>query len=265
MDKDNGSIEAAIEGNTANEASESNKFEIPCRLRVVDVLKSNELKDLSPDMDIPMETRKNWTEDIQKAFSTGSDGLQSIRPWDILLHLDGPATTVKYRVPDPIIEDNVVEKVYPVRYQLPFNVLEKLPAMERVLRTERFALGCLIYEIQTQNKPYADLDDDVVRKLYNEGKFPSNDSSFLQKTGEYIRAHPIAFGLQVAGGAVAATSLLGLPILGALGFTAIGPAAGSVAAAWQASLGLAEAGSLFAFCQVCLMFYSFKCPIAYPC
>lgn len=44
-------------------------------------------------------------------------------------------------------------------------------------------------------------------------------------------------------------SLVALPILGAAGFAAAGPVAGSAAAAWQSSIGLVQAGSLFAWCQ----------------
>jgi hypothetical protein len=39
------------------------------------------------------------------------------------------------------------------------------------------------------------------------------------------------------------------PLLAAVGFGALGPVAGSAAAGWQASIGLVEAGSLFAWCQ----------------
>lgn len=49
------------------------------------------------------------------------------------------------------------------------------------------------------------------------------------------------------------TSLTALPLLGALGFAAAGPVTGSAAAAWQASLGLVEAGSFFAWCQSAAM------------
>lgn len=40
-----------------------------------------------------------------------------------------------------------------------------------------------------------------------------------------------------------------VPILGAVGFTAAGPAAGSAAAAWQSSIGIVQAGSLFSAFQ----------------
>ena len=48
-------------------------------------------------------------------------------------------------------------------------------------------------------------------------------------------------------------SVLTVPVLGAAGFEALGPAAGTAAASWQASLGLVEAGSLFAWCQIAAM------------
>jgi hypothetical protein len=44
-----------------------------------------------------------------------------------------------------------------------------------------------------------------------------------------------------------------VPILGLVGFSAAGPVAGSAAAAWQASIGLIETGSLFAWCQSAAM------------
>ena len=48
-------------------------------------------------------------------------------------------------------------------------------------------------------------------------------------------------------------SLVALPILGAAGFAAAGPVAGSAAAAWQSSFGLVQAGSVFAWCQSAAM------------
>ncbi len=44
-----------------------------------------------------------------------------------------------------------------------------------------------------------------------------------------------------------------MPVLGTIGFAATGPVAGSTAAAWRASIGLVEAGSLFAWCQSATM------------
>lgn len=73
--------------------------------------------------------------------------------------------------------------------------------------------------------------------------------TMLQSVTAYAKAHPIRTGLQVAGLTLSAVSFLAVPILGAVGFTAAGPAAGSAAAAWQSSIGLVRAGSLFSWCQ----------------
>lgn len=77
--------------------------------------------------------------------------------------------------------------------------------------------------------------------------------ALLPKLTNYIKQHPIKFGLQVAGGVTSLASLAVLPILGALGFAATGPIAGSTAAGWQASMGLVRAGSLFSWCQSAAM------------
>ena len=42
-------------------------------------------------------------------------------------------------------------------------------------------------------------------------------------------------------------------VLGLAGFAAGGPVIGSAAAAWQSSIGLAQAGSLFSWCQSAAM------------
>ena len=68
------------------------------------------------------------------------------------------------------------------------------------------------------------------------------DVSFLQAVNEYAKAHPVLTGLQVVGLTVSALSVLTIPVLGAVGFTAAGPAAGSAAAAWQASIGAIQSG-----------------------
>lgn len=48
-------------------------------------------------------------------------------------------------------------------------------------------------------------------------------------------------------------SVAALPILGAVGFAATGPVPLSAAAAWQSSVGLVQAGSVFAWCQSAAM------------
>lgn len=65
----------------------------------------------------------------------------------------------------------------------------------------------------------------------------------------YIKTHPYRFSFQVVGGLLTAASIAAVPVLGAIGFSAAGPVAGSAAAAWQSGIGLVEAGSIFAWCQ----------------
>lgn len=226
----------------------SERVEIPCRIRVVDILSGEEPKDLTRDMEILMETREKWINGIQKAFKEGSELLENIRPWDILLYLDGSITVIEKPIMESVMKDAFA---YPVRFQIPSNVLEKFPLDEHPIRSEAFALGCLMYEIHTLSKPYANLEDKLVKQKYMNGEFPTHDDpDLLTRLREYIRANPAAFGFQVAGLVVSALSLLAVPILGLIGFTAIGPAAGTAAAGWQASLGIVQAGSLFAWCQV---------------
>ena len=70
----------------------------------------------------------------------------------------------------------------------------------------------------------------------------------------YARAHPFLLTSQIVGGVGVIASLVALPILGAAGFAAVGPVAGSAAAAaWQSSIGLVQAGSVFAWCQSAAM------------
>ena len=69
----------------------------------------------------------------------------------------------------------------------------------------------------------------------------------------YARDHPFLLASQVVGGAALTASVAALPVLGLAGFAATGPVAGSAAVAWQSSIGLVQAGSLFAWCQSAAM------------
>jgi hypothetical protein len=59
--------------------------------------------------------------------------------------------------------------------------------------------------------------------------------------------------IQLLGLSIAAAPVLSpmaIPaVLGAVGFSTTGPVAGSLAAGWQSSIGLVQAGSIFAWCQ----------------
>jgi hypothetical protein len=144
-----------------------------------------------------------------------------------------------------------------------------------------FALGSLLYEIISGRKPLENLSDEDVEHKYRSGEFPdevlsmplgniildcwnqecmeidekteSTGLRIFRASGNYIKEHPIRFALHATGAVALTASLVALPILGAAGFTAVGPAAGSTAAAWQASIGAVEAGSIFAWCQSAAM------------
>ena len=69
----------------------------------------------------------------------------------------------------------------------------------------------------------------------------------------WIRANPARTAAIMGGITVFALACATPAILGAVGFSAIGPVAGSAAAAWQASMGSVVAGTLFAFLQSAAM------------
>lgn len=69
----------------------------------------------------------------------------------------------------------------------------------------------------------------------------------------HVQSHPVRSALQASGLLVGAACFGAPLILGAVGFSALGPVAGSAAVAWQSSLGAAQAGSFFALCQSAAM------------
>ncbi|KAK6343471.1 hypothetical protein TWF730_011060 [Orbilia blumenaviensis] len=69
--------------------------------------------------------------------------------------------------------------------------------------------------------------------------------TFFQSLGDTVGKNPM---LLAAGIPAVATGSVPV-VLGALGFGAAGPAAGSLAAAWQSSIGNVASGSLFALAQ----------------
>ncbi|KAI4087367.1 MAG: hypothetical protein LQ339_008915 [Xanthoria mediterranea] len=143
-------------------------------------------------------------------------------------------------------------------------------------------MASLLYEIMTGRKPLEGLTDEEVRHRFINGDFPddaaalpnalfilsgwsaefskeltrrvkSQDVTLFQATKNYAKVHPVLTGLQIVGTTLSVLSFCAVPALGAIGFTAAGPAANSVAAAWQASMGAVKAGSLFAWCQSAAM------------
>jgi len=164
-----------------------------------------------------------------------------------------------------ILPDRPRPCVYPPRYRIPQSTISKLHLQEQVWRSEKFALGTLLYELLTGRTIIEGEFDDMVRDHNITGIFPSLTelpspwpyviySCWSAEFGRYIvlgkfRRYIHDNPLHIAGGAFSTAALFTVPILGVIGFSAIGPVAGSAAAAWQASIGVVQAGSLFAFCQ----------------
>ncbi|KAH8148021.1 uncharacterized protein LAJ45_07785 [Morchella importuna] len=72
---------------------------------------------------------------------------------------------------------------------------------------------------------------------------------------EYAQEHPIQFGL-ISITIVAGVAIITVPL--ALGFSSTGPVAGSIAAAWQSSIGNVVANSFFALLQSMAMSGTFE-------
>lgn len=178
---------------------------------------------------------------------------------------------------------------YSVHFRIPPTTLNGLPEEECKKRAQRFAVGSLIYTVMAGKPPFEDLDEASVQQNFEKGVYPAEtmgysleigvqmlgfwsqefaeqypqliahhmspagQTSVLSKIVKHIRAHPVSSGITaVSLGLFGAASLVN-PALGIAGFSALGPAAGSAAAAWQSSVGIVQAGSLFAWCQSAAM------------
>ncbi|KAL8725625.1 MAG: hypothetical protein Q9181_006346 [Wetmoreana brouardii] len=212
-----------------------------------------------------------WASQVVKYFSITHD---SVRPWDFIGKLDGSVELLSLPAPE--------DGVYPARFRIPPETIREIDHHDKVRRAERFAMASLLYEIISGKKPFEELTDEEVQHRFSNAVFPDDavslpnslliysgwseefsqelnkqvqaqDVGFLQKITNYAKAHPVRTGIQAVGLTLSAVSFMAVPVLGAVGFTAAGPAAGSAAAAWQASIGAVEAGSLFAWCQSAAM------------
>ncbi|KAK1144967.1 hypothetical protein N8T08_004682 [Aspergillus melleus] len=74
-------------------------------------------------------------------------------------------------------------------------------------------------------------------------------SSVINFGQNVAREHTTALAVGSTGLALATSPITGPAVLGTIGFSATGPVAASFAAAWQSSIGLVQAGSLFATLQ----------------
>jgi hypothetical protein len=239
-------------------AAQSLTYEVPCRTR-------GDLLPITPDTPdgVLGELALHF---IKFIHPIGGTSTTQIRPISLILNLDG--TVQAEPVQMGLADDH--HAVYPPRYCIPMSTISNLPLEEQVWRAEKFALGTLLYELFAGHTIFEGMSNDEVQDRYGKGAtFPDLtelpaliqcliyacwSAEFgrhitLNKFGQYVKNNPWRFALQVTGGVVTTAALITVPILGAVGFSAIGPVAGSAAAGWQAAIGAVEAGSLFAFCQ----------------
>jgi len=246
-------------------------LEVPCRMQVRNLI--GELVTLA---NIPNAVRGELALQLIR-FIHPSDGATRIRPISLILNMNGTVQA------EPVHMDIAHNQpgVYPARYRLPPSTINGLPLQEQVWRAEKFALGVLLYELLVGRRIFEIQNDyraaimpgRVVQSYYRATMFPGLEdlpaiyhgliyacwsAEFgryiaLGRFRRYVHDNPYRFTLQAATGVLSTAALVTVPVLGIIGFSAIGPVAGSVAAGWQASIGAVEAGSLFAFCQSAAM------------
>ncbi|MCJ1269198.1 hypothetical protein MMC22_009087 [Lobaria immixta] len=225
--------------------------------------------------DISADIRQQWVEHVVQDLQPGRSGLETIRNCKIVLNIDGTANTSAI----PTLPAEKHRYVYPDRFRIPPTTVEDLSPEEKVARAEMFAFGTLLYHIYSGHKPFNNLQDDLVEERFENAEFPADTldldqwpmilsswsfefardlhasipSTIRDRLLQHIKAHPYLSALQASGALLSAVSLGAPLILGAAGFSAVGPVAGSAAAAWQSSAGLVQAGSFFAWCQSAAM------------
>lgn len=251
------------------------------------------LKDTKGLPDVTEKLRQQWIEGIVNSFSSGPSSVANIRPWDILLHQDGSVELLssekggrsfypsRFRIPACNVRGlDDAEKVKRAEkfalgsllYQVvttnqPFDELSDDEVQDHYSRGDfpddvfslamgPYILGCWSLEFEKEMERLRKYSF-FFFQLFEQYSFflvaESSKASMGARFSAYAKAHPFLLASQIAGGVVMTASVAALPILGAAGFAATGPIAGSAAAAWQSSVGLVQAGSLFAWCQSAAM------------
>lgn len=230
--------------------------EVPCRIRGMS--------------ELSIEQREELALKIIKFVHPTAVTATRIRPISLRLDSDGNLQAE----PVHMVHPRLPPGVYRARYGIPMSTIDSLPVEEQVWRVEKFALGSLLYKVLTGHSVFeGQTDADIQEHFSTASTFPDLEglppvfqcviyacwsAEFgrhitLARFTQYVEDHPGRFALQVTGAVIGTAAFITVPILGAVGFTAIGPAAGSIAAGWQAAIGAVEAGSLFAFCQSAAM------------
>jgi hypothetical protein len=234
-----------------------NTSQVPCRIQVVTTEKY----------------AADWKEEVALRFikfvhSTRTNNVcHSIHPISLIVNMNG---TIHAKPVHVVVPANALPGFYPARYRIPMFTISKLSLEKQIWRAEMFALGTLLYELFTGHRIFKGLSDEMIQNHYCEAdQFPEIDNLpvhvqcliyacwsaefgcyiTLNKFMRYVKDNPAQFTLQVTGTVASTMAFITVPVLGVIGFSAIGLAAGMVAAAWQSSISLVNVGSLFALCQ----------------
>jgi hypothetical protein len=174
--------------------------EVTCRVLVIRPYCSDEDVSLAEKLarvclkdypNVAIETRLLWARDIAKEFLACSKLCDTIRPWEFILNLDG---TVECLALPP--SDSHDDKVYPARFRIPPHTLLQLDQEEKNKRSEMFALGSLLYEINSGKKPFEELSDDEVQLRFSNGDFPGDVTS-LQLWPNILSCWSLEFSKEV--------------------------------------------------------------------
>ncbi|KAF4626819.1 hypothetical protein G7Y89_g11333 [Cudoniella acicularis] len=235
---------------------------------------NNELQIVPEDiLGISLETRLKWVKATSDLFFSRPklDGKSRVRDWDLLLSVEDGRVENVVKNESLIMEkenekkevkEEGMEKAYPARYKLPtaissrlardFGELKNGDGREEEEIEKRVVSGEFpddVWSLEKAPRILACWCPEFAKvMLASRGK-----ASFQETITNYVKTHPLLFTAQVLGGIASLASLAVVPVLGLAGFSAAGPVAGSAAAGWQSSVGLVQAGSLFAWCQSVVM------------
>jgi hypothetical protein len=151
-----------------------------CRIRVKNYLHTSMgLRTINDCLQITSEMRLQWAKKIANQYCTDTapDHRYGVRDWDLVLDYDGPVANVaESPSSQPTLSTAVAQKrEYPVHYQAPKSIIDRLDSsLERIRRTELFALGSLLYELISSKKPFHDKSEQEIQILYARGDFPDD-------------------------------------------------------------------------------------------
>ncbi|KAF2862098.1 hypothetical protein K470DRAFT_244239 [Piedraia hortae CBS 480.64] len=231
--------------------------------------------------------KENWLLSLSKIvwMKERRSNVLIARPWDFVLNLNGMVDSL----PVTQRSDETNGQYPPAYRLPLSTLSIDTPIEEKLYRQERFAFGSLCYEIVRESAPYTNLPGLVIQSQFAVGEFPDDvkllpDALFVSvlafwslefartmglddemealvrsqpgrfealygNVAAYAARNPVRFSLQALGGVTAITCFAAPAMLGVVGFGALGPVAGSIAAGWQSSIGAVQAGSFFAACQ----------------